>query len=146
MLRNAVDLYERSASARISDALIQDAIELTVTSLPVNDRVEIQDRLLDEDHAAVLRKEVSDVVILVTSAMEAPTTTVYRDVVALVVPEPFDEVTAPLKTCLMRKMAFDALDEVDEALEALVLDLLNIGLRACGDAAPLVWHAHASVE
>lgn len=134
---DAKALYGRLSSPRIDDALITDAIELTVSALPPSDREDIADRLSDDDHAVVLRKEVADVVILVTAAMEAPTVTVYQDIVALVEPEPFDEVTAPLKCTLMRKMAADAMDEVDPDIEALVLENLQLGLRACGDPAPL---------
>lgn len=144
MSHEAAQLYERFSGARIPDALIEDAIELALAELPVEDRDEAADRLQDDDHAAVLRKEVADVVILVTSAMEAPTATVYRDIVALVEPAPFDEITAPFKAALMRKMARDALDEVATADEPQVLDHLQFGLRACGDVSPLVLAPHSS--
>lgn len=134
---DAQTLYGRLSSVRIDDALIEEAIELGLLSMPARVRDEAADRLENEDQAAVLRKEVADVVILVTSALEAPTVTVYQDIVALVEPQPFDEVTAPFKRALMRKMALDALDEVDASNELRVLDLLHVGLRACGDGQPL---------
>lgn len=133
---NAQALYGRLSGVRIDDALIEEAIELGLSLLPADVRDEAADRL-DDDQVAVMRKEVADVVILVTAAMEAPSTQVYQDIVAMVDPEPFDEVTAPLKATLMRKMAADAMEEVDAGIEHLVLLNLQAGLRACGDPLPL---------
>lgn len=138
-------LYGRLSSIRIANELLEESIELALAQLPECDRDEAADRLEDQDQAAVLRKEVADVVILVTAALEAPTTRVYRDLVALVEPAPHDEVTAPLKHALLRKMAGDALDDVDELQELRVLDLLDTARAACGDPAPLEGRIAAQV-
>ena len=138
-------LYGRLSSIRIANELIEESIELGMAQLPESVRDEAADRLDDEDQAAVLRKEVSDVVILVTAALEAPTTRVYRDLVALVEPEPYDEITAPFKLALLRKMAGDALDDVDDLDAMRIVDLLNTALVACGDSTPLEGRVAAQV-
>ncbi|MGX9960592.1 hypothetical protein ACW0US_17740 [Xanthomonas euvesicatoria] len=138
----AVELYERVSSARVDNALIADAIDEACESNRLQfDRAEIEDRLDDEDHAAVLRKEVTDVVVLVTGAMEAKTVQVYRDFVlhvGKVVPlESYDEVTEVVRQVLCRKMAEAALDDiVDPAEREVVITNLRIGLSVLGDDAP----------
>lgn len=139
---DAQALYARCSTARIPDALIDDAIELTLKSLPADEGELLAGQLEDEAHASMLRKEVTDVVILVTAAMEAPTETVFRDLVALVDPAPFDATTAPLKSAFMRKMADDALEEIEDeeaenGRQGRVREHLQAALQACGDTQPL---------
>lgn len=132
----AIALYEKLAAARIDDALIADAV-LEAGKAPelLHDREELVERLIDDDHVKVLRKEVSDVVLLVTAALEAPPVEVYRDFVAYVDTqgslETFDEVTAVLRSVLARKMAGDALDDVVDN-RAQVVDHLRTALQALG--------------
>lgn len=128
------NIYQRLSVARVPDSLIDDAIDLTLNAIPDrSDREEIAARLADDEHRNVLRKEVVDVVILTTGAMEAPSEDVYHDLINAVDPMPFDDATAHLKATFMRCMSAAALDEVEEANRDVVLARLREGLNACGD-------------
>jgi hypothetical protein len=136
----AVDLYERLSSARVDCSLIADAIEEACESQRLKfDRDDVIDRLTDDDHAAVLQKEVTDVVVLVTGAMEAKSVQVYRDFVLHVeqqVPlEAFDDITAIVRQVLARKMAEAALEDIVEDRSTVIANL-RIGLQFLGDADP----------
>lgn len=127
-------IYQRLSVARVPDGLIDEAIELTLDGISnSSDRDDIAARLADDEHRAVLRKEVVDVVILTTGAMEAPSEDVYHELIEVVAPEPFDDATAQLKAALMRRMGEAALDEIDVVQRANVLARLREGLSACGD-------------
>ncbi|PNV26453.1 hypothetical protein, partial [Xanthomonas citri] len=136
----AVDLYERVASARVDCSLIADAIEEACESTRLRfDRDEVIERLTDEDHAAVLQKEVTDVVVLVTGAMEAKSVQVYRDFVLHVeqqVPlDSYDDVTAIVRQVLARKMAEAALDDIVDGRDTVITNL-RVGLKILGDTEP----------
>ena len=113
-------MYERIARARIPDSLIVDALELVGHSARLIDsREELVDRLCDDTHARVLRKEVSDVVMLVTGALEAPTLEAYVafiDYAESQVPlrEPFDELTALLRREFGARLAAHAMEEAGD--------------------------------
>lgn len=146
-----IALYGKVASARIESALIADAVmEASKAPALLSDREALVERLIDDDHAKVLRKEVTDVVMLVTAALEAPSVEVYRDFVAYVdrqAPlETFDEVTGVLREVLARKMAEDALDDVVEN-RSLVVGHLRVALQALGVPGDLpVFEAPAEAE
>ena len=116
-------LYERVAGARIPDSLIVDALDLVGHSpRMLDDRSELVDRLTDDTHARVLRKEVSDVVMLVTAALEAQSVEAYAafvDFAEAQVPilEPFDELTGLLRRELGGRLAAHAMDEAGEGAE-----------------------------
>ena len=135
MKDQATTLFERLSSARVPDSLIDDAIEITVESFDDGQRDEIAAMLDDDEHRRVLRKEVVDVVILTTGAMEAPTCEAYLDLIAHLQPQPYDEATAQLKSALMRQLAHTALEDLDDETSNRdqVVDLLRQGLAACGD-------------
>lgn len=143
-----IALYERVAAARIEDTLIADAVmEACRSRAAVAEQETLVARLTDDDHVKVLRKEVTDVVILVTGAMEAPSEEVYRDFVAYVdqqVPlESFDDATAVLREVLARKMAECALDDVVDD-RALMVDRLRLALQALGIAGDPLGEAEAA--
>ncbi|KAF1702925.1 hypothetical protein CSC66_09120 [Pseudoxanthomonas kaohsiungensis] len=105
------------------------------------DRDEIADRLEDEDHAAVLHKDVSDVVVLMTGALEASSHVVYRDMVMHAERQisfmPVDDISATLRSVMARNMADAALDDLEDAgrrKEAIAN--LRFGLRVLGDQGP----------
>ncbi|MBB3923734.1 hypothetical protein [Xanthomonas arboricola] len=140
----AVELYERVASARVDCSLIADVIEEACESTRLRlDRDEVIDRLTDEDHAAVLQKEVTDVVVLVTGAMEAKSVQVYRDFVLhverQVTLDSYDDVTAIVRQVLARKMAEAALDDIVDGRDTVIANL-RIGLEMLGDTDPFFEH------
>lgn len=132
----AIALYEKVAAARIHHALIADAV-LEAGRSPdlLHDQEELVERLMDDDHVRVLRKEVTDVVLLVTAALEAPAVEVYRDFIAYVVEQgsldTYDEITGVLRSTLARKMAEDALDDVVDKRTTVVAHL-RTALSALG--------------
>ena len=129
-------ILARLSSVRVPDSLIDDAIELAVESIPQGgDRDELATRLEDDTHRRVLRKEVVDVVILTTGAMEAPTVDAYHELIDALEPSPFDATTGQVKTALMRRMAAIALEELEGDERDVVIALLREGLTACGDYA-----------
>lgn len=130
----AIALYEKVSVARIDHALIADVVmEAASTPLLSHEREELVERLVDDEHIKVLRKEVTDVVVLVTAALEAPSVEVYRDFIAYVDAqgslETYDEVTAILRDVLARKMAEDALDDVVDN-RGRVVEHLRVALQA----------------
>lgn len=132
-------MLERLSAARVPDSLIDEAIEITIDGIPAkHDRDEMASRLDDDAHRRVLRKEVVDVVILTTGAMEAPTVEAYHELIIGLDPAPFDDATAQLKSSLMRHMATAALEELDGQTRDVVTALLREGLAACGDQAEFV--------
>ena len=129
-------LYEKLSTPRIDMALIADAVlEAGKAPALLADRELLVDRLIDDDHAGVLRKEVVDVVLLVTAALEAPTVGVYQHFLAHLEAQgpldTFDEVTAVLREVLARKMVTDALDDVVDNRE-VVVEHLRTALQALG--------------
>lgn len=129
MATTAVDLYAQVASARVPDGLLQEALDLVVHSPKMlENRAELVDRLCDDEHALVLRKEVTDVVMLVTGALEAPTVEVFRafvDYAEAQVPllEPFDDLTQLLRCELGAKLAANALEDVVDDRERVGANL-----------------------
>lgn len=135
-MSEAIVLYEKVSAARIGHALLVDAVlEAGRAQALLHDREQLVERLMDDDHVKVLRKEVTDVVMLVTAALEAPTVEVYRDFVAYAdeqAPlETFDEVTGALREVLALKMVEDALDDVVEG-RPLILAHMRAALHALG--------------
>lgn len=129
MARTAGDLYAQVASARVPDGLLQEALDLVVHSPKMlGNRAELIERLHDDEHALVLRKEVTDVVMLVTGALEAPSVEVFRafvDYADAQVPllEPFDELTQLLRCELGAKLAANALEDVVDDRERVGANL-----------------------
>ena len=95
----------------------------------------------DDEHAAVLRKEVVDVVMMVTGAMEAPTLELFKEFIAHAdaqVPllEPFDEVTQLLRCELGAKLAADALEDMVDDRERVGANL-QYALGLLGEMRPV---------
>ncbi|MEJ7746247.1 MAG: hypothetical protein WKF61_05755 [Luteimonas sp.] len=153
MARTALELYEQVASARVPDALLVEALDLVGHSpRMLSNRADLVDRLCDEEHALVLRKEVTDVVMLVTGALEAPTVEVFRafvDYAEAQVPllEPFDDLTRLLRCELGAKLAADALEDVVDDRERVGANLQE-ALALLGEARRVedlveIWKAEA---
>jgi len=135
-------LYERLAGIRVDRAVLTHAIEEACGSNRLTaDSDDIAERLDDEDYASVLYKDVTDVVVLVTGALEAPTHTVYRDMVMHAERqasfEPFDEVSTALRQVVARNMAETGLEEMLDgpARKTAILNL-RYGLHVLGDEDP----------
>lgn len=142
MTRTAPDLYAQVSSARVPDDLLIEAVDLVAHSpkMLVN-RAELVERLGDDEHAAVLRKEVVDVVMMVTGAMEAPTLELFKEFIAHAdaqVPllEPFDEVTQLLRCELGAKLAADALEDMVDDRERVGANL-QYALGLLGEMRPV---------
>ena len=137
-------VYVKVSNARVPDALLVDALELVShTPRMVNDRQELVARLCDEEHMRVLRKEVIDVVMLVTGALEAPSVEVFEAFVGyadaqIPLTEPFDELTALLRVEIGIKLAVDALDEAGDGPEReRVVANLQAALAVLGETRPV---------
>ena len=140
MARTAPELYAQVASARVPDDLLLEALDLVGHSPKMlENRAELVERLCDDEHALVLRKEVTDVVMLVTGALEAPTVEVFRafvDYAEAQVPllEPFDDLTRLLRCELGAKLAADALEDVVDEERSRVGTNLQEALALLGES------------
>lgn len=135
-------LYDRLSGIRVDRSVLTHAIEEACGSNKLKgDSDDIADRLEDEDYAQVLYKDVTDVVVLVTGALEAPTHLVYRDMVMHAEREasfePYDDMSIALRHVVARNMAEAGLEEMlDGPARKTAIQNLRYGLQVLGDEDP----------
>lgn len=115
-LLQARDHYARHASIEVSESLLDDLIELYASeTLSDDDEIEaFVERMAEDDYKAAIRLDFCHCAMAVNAALLLPEEAVYRCFVGLLDLGEEDEVLAKMKRFVLRKLAEDALEAVED--------------------------------
>lgn len=115
-IQQAREIYAQHAPIEVSDTLLDDLVLLYASeTLPDEEAEAFAERMAEDTYTAAIRLDFCHCCMAVNAAMYITDETVYRAFLALLELGEDDEVLAKMKRFILRKLANDALDAVDDA-------------------------------
>lgn len=114
-VQTAKDIYAKHAPIEVSDSLLDDLVLLYASeSLPEDETEAFVERMAEDNYKASIRLDFCHCCMAVNGAMYIDDDEVFRSFVNLLELEEEDEVLAKMKRFIVRKLADDALDAVED--------------------------------